>query len=63
MPAILSEIFVLFVLSAATEVVMFTNRSNYPSDADQRQLTISRGDKNNKALRQGRWEQSGMLLA
>ncbi len=40
--AILSVFFLIFVLSAATEVVMFTNRSNYLSDAKQRQLTIFR---------------------
>ncbi|MBW9056566.1 hypothetical protein [Rhizobium mesosinicum] len=34
--------FVIFVLSAAMEVVMFTNRSNYLPDKKQRQLAIFR---------------------
>ncbi|MEK1902988.1 MAG: hypothetical protein AAAB19_25825, partial [Rhizobium sp.] len=42
LPAFLSIFFVIFVLSAAMEVVMFTNRSNYPPDKKQRQLAIFR---------------------
>jgi hypothetical protein len=42
LPAFLSVFFVIFVLSAAMEVVMFTNRSNYPPDKKQRQLAIFR---------------------
>jgi hypothetical protein len=42
LPAFLSAIFVIFVLSPAVEVVMFTNRSNYPPDEKQRQLAIFR---------------------
>ncbi|WP_411196989.1 hypothetical protein, partial [Rhizobium sp.] len=42
LPLFLSAIFVIFVLSPAVEVVMFTNRSNYPPDEKQRQLAIFR---------------------
>jgi hypothetical protein len=42
LPVFLSAIFVIFVLSPAVEVVMFTNRSNYPPDEKQRQLAIFR---------------------
>jgi hypothetical protein len=48
LPAILSEFFLIFVLSPAREAVMFTNRSNYLSDAKQRQLAIFRRNKTNK---------------
>ncbi|WP_412065210.1 hypothetical protein [Rhizobium sp. SYY.PMSO] len=55
-PEILSEIFVLYVLSRATEVVMFTNRSNYPSDVSQRQLAIFQAKKTRR--RQGIWNKT-----
>jgi hypothetical protein len=63
LPAFLSAIFVIFVLSPAVEVVMFTNRSNYPSDAKQRQLAIfRRSTKPIRGRRKGPREQAGMPL-
>ncbi|MBY5568841.1 hypothetical protein HFO55_16580 [Rhizobium leguminosarum] len=64
LPVFLSAIFVIFVLSPAVEVVMFTNRSNYPPDAKQRQLTIfRRSTKPIRERRKGPREQAGMPFA
>jgi hypothetical protein len=41
LPIFLSVFFVIFVLSAAMEVVMFYQSVKYPSDVKQRQLAIS----------------------
>ncbi|MBY5641302.1 MULTISPECIES: hypothetical protein [Rhizobium] len=64
LPVYLSAIFVIFVLSPAVEVVMFTNRSNYPPDAKQRQLAIfRRSTKPIRGRRKGPREQAGMPFA
>ncbi|MGO8034076.1 hypothetical protein ACC712_37715, partial [Rhizobium ruizarguesonis] len=61
LPAFLSAIFVIFVLSPAVEVVMFTNRSNYPSDVKQMQLAIfRRSTKPIRGRRKGPREQAVM---
>ncbi|MGO8071821.1 hypothetical protein AB9F41_04835 [Rhizobium leguminosarum] len=63
-PVFLSAIFVIFVLSPAVEVVMFTNRSNYPPDAKQRQLAIfRRSTKPIRGRRKGPREPAGMPFA
>jgi hypothetical protein len=63
LPAFLSANFVIFVLSPAVEVVMFTNRSNIRQMKNKGNWRFSGARQNQQQAREGPWEQVGMPLA